>query len=39
MDSHCCRHIPDPIEAITFRLEQGELTTKDLQPMIRRLHL
>ncbi len=27
---------PDPIEAIKFRLEQGGLSTKDLQPMIGR---
>ncbi|MEY3954200.1 MAG: hypothetical protein RLZZ397_1080 [Pseudomonadota bacterium] len=25
---------PDPIEAIKFRMEQGELTIKDLEPMI-----
>lgn len=25
---------PDPIEAIKFRLEQGELSIKDLEPMI-----
>ena len=25
---------PDPIEAIKFRMEQGGLTVKDLEPMI-----
>lgn len=27
---------PDPIEAIKFRMEQGGLTVKDLEPMIGR---
>ncbi len=29
---------PDPVEAIKFRMEQGGLTPKDLQPMIGRLN-
>ncbi len=29
---------PDPIEAIRFRMEQAELTPKDLEPMIGRLN-
>jgi len=28
--------LPDPVEAIKFRMEQGGLTPKDLQPMIGR---
>jgi HTH-type transcriptional regulator/antitoxin HigA len=28
--------LPDPIEAIKFRMEQGGLTPKDLEPMIGR---
>ena len=36
------RHFPidlhDPVEAIKFRMEQGGLTPKDLQPMIGRLN-
>ena len=28
--------LPDPIEAIKFRMEQGGLTAKDLEPMIGR---
>lgn len=27
-------HLPDPIEAIKFRMEQADLKPKDLQPMI-----
>jgi len=30
--------LPDPVEAIKFRMEQGGLTPKDLQPMIGRLN-
>ena len=30
--------LPDPVEAIQFRMEQGGLTPKDLQPMIGRLN-
>ncbi|CAM3870923.1 hypothetical protein GCM10027565_43210 [Bordetella tumulicola] len=26
--------LPDPVEAIKFRMEQGGLTSKDLEPMI-----
>ncbi|GAA5234562.1 DNA-binding protein [Verticiella sediminum] len=26
--------LPDPVEAIKFRMEQGGLTAKDLEPMI-----
>lgn len=29
---------PDPIEAIKFRMEQANLTPKDLEPMIGRLN-
>lgn len=29
---------PDPVEAIQFRMEQGGLTPRDLQPMIGRLN-
>jgi len=30
--------LPDPVEAIKFRMEQGGLTPKDLQPMIGRIN-
>jgi len=30
--------LPDPVEAIKFRMEQGGLTPKDLQPMIGRMN-
>ena len=30
--------VPDPIEAIKFRMEQSGLTPKDLEPMIGRLN-
>lgn len=30
--------MPDPVEAIKFRMEQAGLTAKDLQPMIGRLN-
>jgi HTH-type transcriptional regulator/antitoxin HigA len=30
--------LPDPIEAIKFRMEQGDLTPKDLEPMIGRMN-
>ncbi|MBP6531364.1 MAG: transcriptional regulator [Burkholderiales bacterium] len=30
--------LPDPVEAIKFRMEQSGLTAKDLQPMIGRLN-
>lgn len=30
--------LPDPVEAIKFRMEQSGLTPKDLQPMIGRLN-
>lgn len=30
--------LPDPIEAIKFRMEQAGLTAKDLEPMIGRLN-
>ena len=32
--THCPMEKPDPIEAIKFRLEQGGLSIKDLEPMI-----
>ena len=31
-------HLPDPVEAIKFRMEQGGLTPKDLVPAIGRLN-
>ena len=31
---HCPIDPPDPVEAIKFRMEQGGLTVKDLEPMI-----
>ena len=31
-------NLPDPVEAIKFRMEQSGLTAKDLQPMIGRLN-
>ncbi|MFC4199413.1 type II toxin-antitoxin system HigA family antitoxin [Candidimonas humi] len=33
---HWSIDLPDPIEAIKFRMEQGGLTPKDLEPMIGR---
>lgn len=30
--------LPDPVEAIKFRMEQGDLTPKDLEPMIGRMN-
>lgn len=30
--------LPDPMKAIKFRIEQSDLTAKDLQPMIGRLN-
>ena len=30
--------LPEPVEAIKFRMEQMGLTPKDLEPMIRKLH-
>ncbi|MDD5388495.1 MAG: transcriptional regulator [Gallionellaceae bacterium] len=30
--------LPDPVEAIKFRMEQGGLTPKDLEPMIGRMN-
>ncbi len=30
--------LPDPVEAIQFRIEQADLTPKDLQPMIGRMN-
>lgn len=36
--SHFPIDLPDPIEAIKFRMEQAELTPKDLQPMIGQLN-
>jgi HTH-type transcriptional regulator/antitoxin HigA len=30
--------LPDPVEAIKFRMEQSGLTPKDLEPMIGRLN-
>ncbi len=30
--------LPDPIEAIKFRMEQADLTPKDLEPMIGRMN-
>ena len=30
--------LPDPVEAIKFRMDQAGLTPKDLQPMIGRLN-
>jgi HTH-type transcriptional regulator / antitoxin HigA len=42
VESYEARHfpidLPDPIEAIKFRMEQGGLTPKDLEPMIGRLN-
>lgn len=31
-------NLPDPVEAIKFRMEQSGLTPKDLQPMIGRMN-
>jgi HTH-type transcriptional regulator/antitoxin HigA len=31
-------NLPDPVEAIRFRMDQNGLTAKDLQPMIGRLN-
>ncbi|MBO0765693.1 MAG: helix-turn-helix domain-containing protein [Hyphomicrobiaceae bacterium] len=33
-DEHYSMNLPDPIEAIKFRMEQQGLTRKDLEPMI-----
>ncbi len=33
----CPLDLPDPVEAIRFRMDQNGLTAKDLQPMIGRL--
>jgi HTH-type transcriptional regulator/antitoxin HigA len=30
--------LPDPVDAIKFRMEQGDLTPKDLEPMIGRMN-
>jgi HTH-type transcriptional regulator/antitoxin HigA len=30
--------LPDPVEAIKFRMEQGDLIPKDLEPMIGRMN-
>ena len=42
VDAYEAKHfpvdLPDPVEAIKFRMEQGGLTPKDLQPMIGRLN-
>jgi HTH-type transcriptional regulator/antitoxin HigA len=35
---HCPIDLPDPIEAIKFRMEQSSLKPKDLVPMIGRLN-
>jgi len=35
---HFPMDLPDPVEAIQFRMEQGGLTPRDLQPMIGRLN-
>ena len=35
---HFSIDLPDPVEAIKFRMEQAGLTPKDLQPMIGRLN-
>jgi HTH-type transcriptional regulator/antitoxin HigA len=35
---HFPMELPDPIEAIKFRMEQTGLTPKDLQPMIGKLN-
>lgn len=35
---HFPMDLPDPVEAIKFRMEQTGLTPKDLQPMIGRLN-
>lgn len=35
---HCPIELPDPIEAIRFRMEQGGLTVKDLVPSIGQLN-
>jgi HTH-type transcriptional regulator / antitoxin HigA len=31
---HICITAPDPVEAIKFRMDQNELSVKDLEPMI-----
>lgn len=36
--AHFPLDLPDPIEAIKFRMDQAGLTPKDLQPMIGRLN-
>jgi HTH-type transcriptional regulator/antitoxin HigA len=33
-DEHFAMSVPDPIDAILFRMEQQGLTRKDLEPMI-----
>ena len=42
VESYEAKHLPidlpDPVEAIKFRMEQSGLTPKDLQPMIGRLN-
>lgn len=38
MAKHFPVDLPDPVEAIKFRMEQGGLTPKDLQPMIGRMN-
>lgn len=35
---HFPLELPDPVEAIKFRMEQLELTPKDLEPMIGRMN-
>ncbi|MDP2434088.1 MAG: transcriptional regulator [Pseudomonadota bacterium] len=35
---HFPADLPDPVEAIKFRMEQGGLTPKDLEPMIGRMN-
>jgi HTH-type transcriptional regulator/antitoxin HigA len=35
---HFPMELPDPVEAIKFRMEQLDLTPKDLEPMIGRLN-
>ena len=35
---HCPIDLPDPVEAIKFRMEQAGLTPKDLEPMIGRMN-
>ena len=37
-NKHCRLDLPDPVEAIKFRMEQKGMTPKDLVPMIGRIN-